>query len=204
MRFISHQFSILLLECLDDHFDIKNMHRVKSIKTPFLNIGNKAVTKADAFVFSNEKELQIYYELQDSYKAKGILMITTSVDGKQWTKPEVALEENFHLSFPNVFCMDGKMWMIPESYMVNQVRLYEGHCDTGRFEMKSVLLDGDKFVDSFVYKKSDVYYLFTSIIYSDQSYDLKLFYSDFLWEGMLNIRCLQFHTGRLTREMLGV
>ncbi len=178
MRFISHQFSVLVFECLDDYFDLGKMRRIKAIKTPVLNIGNKAVTKADAFLYSNEKELRVYYELQDSFNAKGVVMMIKTEDGKHWTRPEVALEENFHLSFPNVFCMDGKIWMIPETFMANQVRLYEEQSETGRFELKNVLLEGGKYVDSFVYKNKDVYYLFTSIQYADQSYDLKLFYSD--------------------------
>ena len=178
MRFISHQFSIIVLECLEDPFNIQKMHRVKSFKTPFFNYSNKAVTKADAFLYSDGEKMSLFYELQNCFNAKGVLIRISTIDGVNWSKPEVALEESFHLSFPNVFDLDGETWMIPETFMAGQVRLYKEDKATGHFILHSILLKGGKYVDSFIYKKEDTYYLFTSIQYDDQSYDLKLLYSD--------------------------
>lgn len=182
-RIVSHQFSSIVFECNGDLFDIKKMQRVKSFNTPRINIGNKSVTIADAFLYSDGEKMSLFYELQNSFNAKGVLMKTSTVDNVNWTEPDIALEESFHLSFPNVFDLDGETWMIPETFMSGQVRLYKENKTTGQFNLHNILLEGSKYVDSFIFKKENTYYLFTSIQYDDQSYDLKLFYSDCLNDG---------------------
>lgn len=177
--FISHQFSSLLYEAGPNSiFELDNAKLIKSFRTPHVNIGNKAVTIADAFVYATSNSMSLYYELQSSFHAKGVLMETTTKDGLIWSTPTIALEEDCHLSFPNVFDMDGKTWMLPETFMKRQVRLYRKEASSNKFILDSVLVEGGKFVDSFICKKDGVYYLFTSLQYDDNSYDLKLYYSE--------------------------
>ncbi len=181
--FVTNQFSSHLFVANGNIFELNKMLCLRSFYTPIINIGNRKVTIADPFLYSDESELRLYYELQNQYRSKGVLMVVTTKDGRIWSKPRVALEEGFHLSFPNVFKMDGEVWMMPETFMANQVRLYQENESTGTFILDSILLEGSKFVDSFLFKKDDIYYLFTSIQYQDNSYDLKLYYSNNLKGG---------------------
>lgn len=176
---ITRQFSSAIFETNSENcFLIENKKCIKRFKTPKLNIGNKAVTIADAFLYSNGYQMSLFYELQDSYRAKGILMETNTNDLVHWSKPTKALEEQFHLSFPNVFDLDGEIWMLPETFMSKQVRLYCKDKNTNTFVLNSILLEGEKYVDSFLYKQNGTYYLFTSVQFEDNSYDLKLYFSD--------------------------
>ena len=55
--------------------------------------------QADPFLFVNNNELFLFYELQYGFDPAKIVMIKTA-DLKTWTEPIVVLSEPFHLSFP--------------------------------------------------------------------------------------------------------
>lgn len=54
---------------------------------------------------------------------RGVLGCLCLSDGDTCFKE--VLNENFHLSYPNVFEYDGSIYMLPETFESNQLRLYK-------------------------------------------------------------------------------
>jgi hypothetical protein len=75
----------------------------------------------------------------------------------------VALEEDFHLSFPFVFESDGDLFMCPESHEANQVRLYRNTGDILSWELSTVLIENIRAVDNLIFWQEGSWTLLTSI-----------------------------------------
>lgn len=158
---------------------------VLSLETSSYNFTNSATTIADATLYSDNSYIWMFFELQEHLNSKGLIMSVCSDDGVRWSKPTLALEEHCHLSFPFVFSYQGSVYMIPETSTINEVRLYKGTKYCSDFKYVKTLLSGHRFVDSVVFVKNGVLFLFTSIQHEDNSYTQKLYVSDSLsgaWE----------------------
>ena len=151
--------------------------------------------QADPFLFVKDDCLYLFYEEQKGFLPGRIKMIKTQ-DLISWSDPIVVLQEKFHLSFPYVFEDDGKIYMIPESCENQSVRLYEANDDLTSFVFVRTLLKQEdrtgpnsNFVDSHIYKKNGVYYLFTSYR-SDWKTRQELFTSsDLLYSDFVSHPC---------------
>lgn len=144
--------------------------------------------QADPFLFVKDDELYLFYELQHWDDPGCIAMIKTK-NLKAWSKPQIVLQEPFHLSFPFVFEDQGIIYMIPESQENDSIRLYCANDDLTSFSFVRVLLQQEKkdgihfnYNDSYIYKKGDKYYLFTSY-QKDWTYYQELYVSDNLLSG---------------------
>lgn len=166
--------------------NISQNNVLKEFNVPKYSIGNVPTTIADLFLFSWKEKMYAFYEYQNKHNAKGLIYMTSTEDGKKWSSPVKVLEETVHLSFPSVFEDKGLIYMIPETSFLKEVRLYKSNADLTSFTYVGTLLSGERFVDSSVYVKDGVYYLFTSVQHDDNSYDLKLYYSDSL-DGKWNL-----------------
>lgn len=145
--------------------------------------------RADPFLFVKGKELYLFYELQRGFAPAQLVMIKTQ-DLKSWTEPVVVLKEPFHLSFPYVFEDNGEIYMIPESEANNSIRLYKANSDLTSFIFVRTLLSQEKdagmncnYVDSHIYKKDGMYYLFTSFM-KDWKMMQELYLTDNLLDGV--------------------
>ena len=101
---------------------------------------------------------------------------------------QISTDDNLHFSFPYVFEDDGDVYMIPETGWVGEIRLYKALSrDLTKFELDSILMHRYEkddniifdFADNVLYKKNDIYYLFTSILVKD-GYLLQLYISSTL------------------------
>lgn len=93
-----------------------------------------------------------------------------STDLSRWEDiGEVLRVPGMHLSYPNVFELDGQIWMIPETHENKSVSLY--HCTDFPFEWEKVtdLLVGDNYVDSCIHFRGGKYYLFTTTWRTDSA-----------------------------------
>lgn len=177
--------SVIITPKTKDIFDLRQIKEVKQFNSPRINLFNKTVTIADPFLFENKDILYLFYELQHKWNAKGVLNVCHTVDLKHWSKPEIALEEDFHLSFPFVFKDKDEIYMIPETCQTNSIRLYKAKSDSLKFSFVKTLIQGEKYVDSSIYLKEGIYYLFTSIQTPENSYIQQLYFTDSLtgnWE----------------------
>ena len=138
---------------------------------------------ADPFLFVHNEELFLFYEEQIKLDGKGVIKMVKTSDLKKWSKPITVLEEDYHLSFPNVFLLDGQIYMMPESGNDKSIKLYIPNENLSRWTPYKTLIKGCKFVDSSIVRYKNKYFLFTTD-YTNQTNKLRLFYSnsiDDLW-----------------------
>jgi hypothetical protein len=94
------------------------------------------------------------------------------------------LEKNYHLSFPNVFCLEQNnqttWYMIPETHENNTIDLYKAIDFPDKWVYEMTLIQDVKAVDSTVFFYNSKWWLLTSV--ENQSTpvnaNLSLFYSD--------------------------
>lgn len=147
--------------------------------------------RADPFLLVKGEELFLFYEIQYGFDYGQIAMIKTR-DMIHWSEPVIVLQEPFHLSFPFVFEEENHIYMIPESEANNTIRLYIANDDMTSFSYVRTLLNQERvdglkcnYVDSHVYKKEGLYYLFTSFMKNWKTTQ-ELYISDNLLTGVFN------------------
>lgn len=148
--------------------------------------GDPKIINADPFLFVHDGCLFLFYEETTFRRPGGRIMMVSTKDLKKWTTPiQISHDEHLHFSFPYVFEDAGNVYMIPETGWVGEIRLYKAVSpDLTRFELDKVLMrrelkDDDvifDFADNVLYKKGEVYYLFTSIL-DKNGYQLQLYTS---------------------------
>ena len=79
---------------------------------------------ADPLLFRHGGKRWLFAEAMDLTTGKGRLEVCELQDDGTAGEWEVALEENFHLSFPLVFDWNGSVWMLPECSGDHSMRLY--------------------------------------------------------------------------------
>ena len=140
---------------------------------------------ADPFFLETEHSYFIFVEEYVYREKKGkIAVIEIDKGSNNWHYKGVVLEENFHLSFPNVFIEDDSYYMIPESQESNDVRLYKSVDFPFKWVLERVLIDNISAVDPIIYRDKKFFWLFVNeskFVNSSASSNLSLYYStDFL------------------------
>ena len=119
--------------------------------------------EADPFLI---KEAGKYYVFYENLKlgGKGGTLYVGEIDREKMEVKEKReiLRESYHLSYPNVFKVDGKYYMIPESHKAGKLLLYEAEEFPYRWKVKRVLMDNLKCVDFTFFKMDNIYYCFFS------------------------------------------
>ena len=117
---------------------------------------------ADPFLFRHGGANWLFFETLDK-TGKGVLGCLRQ-DGDGWTPQGLVLEEPWHLSYPQVFEEDGRVYMIPEScdakgdFRRGHVALYEAVEFPGKWRKVATLIDRP-FADATLFKKDGRYYL---------------------------------------------
>lgn len=78
---------------------------------------------ADPFFIKEGDVFYLFVELKGDDNAN--IALLTSSDGENYNYKGVVLDENFHLSYPQVFKYKGEFYMLPETKSSNQVLLYK-------------------------------------------------------------------------------
>jgi len=79
---------------------------------------------ADPLLYHRRGKRWLFAEAMDLSTGKGRLEVCELHDNGTADDWRVALEEDFHLSFPMVFDWNGEVWMIPETGSDHSLRLY--------------------------------------------------------------------------------
>lgn len=79
---------------------------------------------ADPLLYHRAGQRWLYAEAMDLAAGKGRIEVCPLQDDGTAGPWQVALEENFHLSFPTVFDWNGAIWMIPETGSDHSLRIY--------------------------------------------------------------------------------
>ena len=134
---------------------------------------------ADPFVVFHDGHDYCFVEDYDFKKRKGDI----SVYRLHTERAEFigkALEEKFHLSFPFVLTIAGKLYMIPKLQAAFSIRLYECISFPLAWKLKTILMNNVEACDTLMFEKDGLWWLLTNIdpLSLGETYsELFLFYS---------------------------
>lgn len=139
---------------------------VMAIKTDEENwkiIDNKLYSwEADPFLVEGNGKYYVFYEDLKIGKNGTIFVGEVDREKKEVINKREVLREEYHLSYPNVFKLEGKYYMIPETYQAGKLLLYEAVSFPDKWRVKKVLLDNISCADCSFFKKDNLYYYFLS------------------------------------------
>ncbi len=156
----------------EERFDKLNFYKSKILKNP------KNSFLADPFVIEYKKENYVFVEEYNFKNKKGIISVykITKNDSK---RVGIALEENFHLSFPFIFKYENEYYMLPETSDVNEIRLYKCEEFPLKWKYKKTIFKNIKSTDSMVFSFNNFWWLMTTFSSSGHGNEseLQIFYS---------------------------
>ncbi len=128
-------------------------------------------TFADPFLFEYNNEMYVFFERVNKIRTDcGYVTGTGEIyftkikyeDGiYSHTVPELALKCDHHLSYPQIFKINDKIYMMPEQSKTERVDLYECQSFPNNWQFKKTLLRG-AFVDSTLIYHNDTYWIITT------------------------------------------
>ncbi|KAH6803022.1 glycosyltransferase family protein 47 [Perilla frutescens var. frutescens] len=117
---------------------------------------------ADPFLFVQGNILYLFYETKNSVTMQGDIGVARSVDkGATWEQLGIALDEDWHLSYPYVFEYNGNIYMMPEGSAKGDLRLYRATNFPLKWTLDRVIMK-KPLVDSFMIPHEGKYWLFGS------------------------------------------
>ncbi|KAM7467853.1 hypothetical protein LguiB_015415 [Lonicera macranthoides] len=117
---------------------------------------------ADPFLYRQGEILYLFFETKNSVTSQGDIGVARSVDkGAMWQQLGIALDEDWHLSYPYVFEYDDQIYMMPESSEKGDVRIYRALQFPLQWTLEKVILK-KALVDSFIVAYNGIYWLFGS------------------------------------------
>jgi hypothetical protein len=117
---------------------------------------------ADPFVITRNGGDYCFVEDYDYGSRRGCIAVY-EIEKESGMRIGVALEEDFHLSFPFLFEFEGTLYMCPESSGNRDIRLYKCVEFPLRWELETVLMKNLSAVDSMLLEKNGKWWLITSI-----------------------------------------
>jgi hypothetical protein len=122
---------------------------------------------ADPFVCRHDGLLWVFMEELPYATQRGRLIAVSVDDAGRVSEPMVALEEPWHLSYPNVFMHEGQWYMIPESGERRSIMLYRAVRFPDRWELVSEPVTNLRTADSTLHHDGQRWWLTCSAA-SDQ------------------------------------
>ena len=141
-------------------YDGGNEHRVE---LPKCELDREFV--ADPFLFEHGGSNWLFFEGMKKNRgnrgrSKGVIGCFRQV-GDTWEYVGVVLEAESHLSYPQVFSIDGRVYMIPESGQAGEVALYEAVEFPNKWAKRATLIKG-KYVDSSIVNRDGKFFIVTA------------------------------------------
>lgn len=162
-----------------DHWENAVLWRSKCIPNP------RGRYLADPFVIEKQDKHYIFCEDYDCKQRQGrISVIEVTPDG--WSHLGVALEEEFHLSYPYIFWCNERLLMCPDTHEINEIRLYECTEFPLKWRLLEVLIKDINAVDTNIFYQDDRWWLLTNVSSQSPNYhesELHIFYSSTLISG---------------------
>lgn len=135
---------------------------------------------ADPMPIEVEGNGYVFFEDWDHAAGKAVISyVSIGSDGKP-SAPRLALERDYHLSYPFVFRWEGQVYMIPETERNRSIELYRALEFPERWELEKTLFTGVQAFDATVLWRGGKLWLFASMCLPGGSPndDLFLFYAD--------------------------
>lgn len=115
---------------------------------------------ADPHIFEWNGTNYVFAELYDRILRRGVIGVCAICEDKV-SKWEVVLKEAHHLSYPHIFCDGSAIYMIPESYVAQEIDLYIAEDFPRKWKKISVLKDHFVAVDSTMVEYENKKWMFT-------------------------------------------
>lgn len=103
---------------------------------------------ADPFAFQRQGRSFIFVEDYPHATGKGVISVVEFDATGAPLRPRPVLEEDFHLSYPQVFERDGTIWMLPEASAGGKLTLYRAGRFPDGWVADSVLVEGREISDA--------------------------------------------------------
>ncbi|CAH9105857.1 unnamed protein product [Cuscuta europaea] len=161
----------------DSPFSLKsiedmNIHSNKSAAWPVANpvltcasasqAGFPSNFVADPFLYVKEDALYLFFETKNPITMQGDIGVAKSVDkGVTWEQLGIALDEDWHLSYPYVFEYNGNIYMLPEGSDKGELKLYRAVDFPTKWVQEKVLMK-KPIIDPSIISHDGKYWLFGS------------------------------------------
>ncbi len=135
---------------------------------------------ADPFVVFKNKLYYIFFEEFEYNKNKGHISFLTINEDGNYSEVEKIIEKDYHLSYPNIFNLDDKYYMIPESYDNKTIEIYECSEFPNKWKFCKNIFKNIIATDSTIFYNNKKWWLFTTVTNEkdpQQKGNLLLFYS---------------------------
>lgn len=115
---------------------------------------------ADPFVIERDSRHFLFVEEFEYAKGRGTISVAEFGSDGRFGVPRVVLEEAHHLSYPQVFSIDGEIFMLPESSAAREVVLYRAESFPDRWVRDTVLMADRDFNDATLLQSGGRFLLF--------------------------------------------
>ncbi|VFQ63432.1 unnamed protein product [Cuscuta campestris] len=117
---------------------------------------------ADPFLYVKGDTLFVFFETKNAIMMQGDIGVARSIDrGATWEPLGIALDEDWHLSYPYVFDYNGNIYMMPEGSAKGDLRLYRAVNFPTEWTLDRVILK-KPMVDSVIIPHDGKYWLLGS------------------------------------------
>ncbi|XWS08065.1 hypothetical protein CRYUN_Cryun41cG0046200 [Craigia yunnanensis] len=117
---------------------------------------------ADPFLYVQGDTFYLFYETKNPFTMQGDIGVAKSIDkGATWQQLGMAMDEDWHLSYPYVFNYLGQIYMMPESSQKGELRLYRAINFPLQWELDRIIMK-KPLIDSFIIDHDGEYWLFGS------------------------------------------
>jgi hypothetical protein len=157
--FFREQWSVLICD--------KNKRLIKQL------VPAKNIHWADPFPVLYNDRFYLFMEQQITGK-NGILGFVELYKDFSYSDFKPILEKEYHLSWPNVFCLDSVWYMIPETHEHKKIDLYRAVDFPDKWQFHSTLIDDIDAVDTALFFYKNNWWLFTSPLNDDDSHNSSL------------------------------
>ncbi|KAJ7268242.1 hypothetical protein O6H91_Y399300 [Diphasiastrum complanatum] len=122
-------FALKALEMVDEHVDRSSAWPVANPVLTCASVLDESYPSnfvADPFLYLQGRKMYVFFETKNAMTSQGDIGVAESVDdGTTWQYLGIALDEEWHLSYPFVFEFDGQIYMMPEGSKNGDLRLYQ-------------------------------------------------------------------------------
>lgn len=130
---------------------------------------------ADPFFIKKDSIFYIFFEHQKTKSGADVGLLKSN-DGFNYSYEGTVLDEDFHLSYPQIFEYKGSYFMIPESQASNHVLLYKSFNFPNNWKIVDTLIANTKLKDPTIYLSDSL----NIIVGSDNNMRMYMYYSDSL------------------------
>jgi hypothetical protein len=139
---------------------------------------------ADPFLFAHEGRTWLFCEEFSFAMDRGILSVVEMGPQGPCGNPRPFLEQDCHLSYPQVFAHEGAVYMIPETGERRTVELWRAEALPDRWVQVATLIEGVALADATLVRHDNRWWLFAALQTDGQSsWDTLCLYSAHRLEG---------------------